>query len=77
WDYDPDDGNDLVGDVSFTFYHEDFWKNVGVELTSKQEGYSVKYYKDGRFYVGDFTFAPAGVYLQQVKLRVYVYIWDK
>jgi len=68
----------LVGRFDYTFYHEEFRKNAGNPPLGVEEtnGASVKYYKDGPFYVGDFVIDDPGYYIKQVKLRVYVYIWE-
>ena len=74
---DQDAGSDfLAGELGFTFYHEDFYKNVGKQLYSKKYDYHAKYYRDGPFYVGDFIINNPGLYLSEVRMRVYVYIWE-
>jgi hypothetical protein len=70
--------DDPLGRVSWTFYHDDIRKNFGKPpVTADQnDGVAITYSKDGPFYVADYVIDNPDGYLKQVKLRVYVYIWE-
>ena len=79
-------GNDHpLGIVSHTIYHDDLYRAV----TLKQDPYAseeakyavhkggivtVKYGRDGEFYVADYTIKDPGTWVSEIRLRAYVYI---
>jgi len=75
WSSKPD-RDEPLGRISWTWYHEDFRTKVGTSLTDPNEGTAITYFKDGPFYVADYVIDKPGGYIQQAKLRVYVYIWE-
>ncbi len=77
--------DDLLGIVSFTLYHEDFYRAVVLKENPfaedkygslSQGAVLSKYSKQGPFYVGEFTLQDPGTWLQNVKLVAYVYIHE-
>jgi len=78
WDADPGP-DEYIGTFSYTFFHDEFRANCGKTLTPNEETGvpdQIRYWKEGPFYVGEFDLHHLGAYLAQIKLRVYLYMWE-
>lgn len=77
WEALPCLPNTPIGDLAFTFYHEDFWRNCGKTLDfTKSLGWKASFGKTGELHYGDYELYRPSMYLDRVKFRVHVYIWD-